>query len=393
MIACTNLPDHSLLLLAPKTRIVPRIPGQVAPVGSCTFTETPRNPSAWQAAPSKSIRCRPSFTSRSSQAWAWATASRALSGEGYVSEKTSARIRTAVEQLGYQRNELARSLKVKRSRAIGLVIPDIGGPFMANCVRAIQKVLRQRGYTSIITFTDGNEKVEAEEIDYLTRHQVDGIIIVPAASGAQHFHSTQLTYTPLVAFDQPVEKEMYDAILVKNRQCAKEAVDHLIAHGHKRIACLGVFRQLYSIRQRIEGYRAAMKAANLPLMLEIVDPEENGIGRQLDRWLASKKPPTALFSLNELTTLGTVEAFAERGIQMPGQVAFIGFDDIQLGSYLDPPLTAVVQPAFEIGERAATRLLERIDATDKLPPKRFLLDASLVIRGSCGCPAVRPTRS
>ena len=316
------------------------------------------------------------------------TASRALSGQGYVSEETSARIRTAVEQLGYQRNELARSLKVKRSGAIGLVIPDIGGPFMATCVHAIQKVLRQAQYTSIITFTDGSEKVEAEEIDYLIRHQVDGIIVVPSASAAAHFRSPQLSYTPLVAFDQPVDKEDFDAILVKNRQCAREAAEHLIAHGHKRIACIGVNRQLYSMQQRVEGYRAAMKAAKLSPLLEIIGMEPGESGKRLDKWLALKSPPTAIFSLNELTSLETVEGLAERGIHMPDQMAFIGFDDIQLGPYLDPPLTAVVQPAAEIGERTAMRLLERIEAKEKIPSKRLLLDAKLIIRGSCGCPSI-----
>lgn len=323
------------------------------------------------------------------------TASRALSGQGYVSEKTSARIRTAVEQLGYQRNELARSLKVKRSGAIGLVIPDIGGPFMAACVRAIQKVLRQRGYTCIITFTDGSEKVEAEEIDYLTRHQVDGLIVVPAAGAGTHFRAPQLAHTPLVAFDQPVEIDDYDAILVRNRRGAQQAVEHLISHGHRRIACLASFGQLYSMQQRIKGYRAAMKAANLPPMIEMVDPDNphdpnaGGVRKHLDRWMALKSPPTAIVSLNELITLQTVEAFAERGLHMPDPMAFIGFDDIQLGPYLDPPLTAVVQPASEIGERTATRLLERID-TPGLPAKRLLLEATLVLRGSCGCPLTRP---
>jgi LacI family transcriptional regulator len=317
------------------------------------------------------------------------TASRALSGQGYVSEQTSARIHRAVEQLGYQRNELARSLKVKRSGAIGLVIPDIAGPFMAGCVRAIQKVFRQAGYTCIITFTDSDEKVEAQELDYLTRHQVDGILIAPAPGSAAHFRTPQMVHTPIVAFDHPVEKQDLDAILLKNRHYARAAVDHLIGHGHKRIACLGVNRTHYSIQQRMEGYRVAMKQAGLPSMLEMVDAADGGIRRQLDTWFALKQPPTALFSLNEVTTLGAVEALAVRGIKMPHQVAFIGFDDIQLGPYLDPPLTTVLQPASEIGERAALRLLELIDAKEKLPSKRVMLDATLILRGSCGCPILK----
>jgi LacI family transcriptional regulator len=317
------------------------------------------------------------------------TASRALSGQGYVSEDTSARIRTAVEQLGYQRNELARSLKRRRSSTVGLVMPNIGGPFMATCVRSIQKILRQGGYNSIIAFTDGSEKVEAEEISYLLNQQVDGLIVVPSEGRAAHFNSQQLAHTPLVAFDQPIEKDDCDAILVKNRQYAQQAVEHLIAHGHKRIACLGVFRHLYSIQQRIKGYAAAMKAAGLPPVLEIVDPEDGGIGRQLEAWLKMRSRPTALFCLNELTTLETVKVLTDNGVHMPEQMAFIGFDDIQLGAYFDPPLTVVVQPAAEIGERAAAQLLQRIEAKEIAPARRVLLDASLIIRGSCGCPVER----
>jgi LacI family transcriptional regulator len=319
------------------------------------------------------------------------TASRALSGQGYVSEETSARIHRAVEQLGYQRNELARSLKVKRSGAIGLVIPDVGGPFMAGCVRAIQKVFRKAGYTCIITFTDSDETVEAQELDYLTRHQVDGILISPAPGMAAHFRTPQMLHTPTVSFDQPIDKQDFDAILIRNRHYARAAVDHMIGHGHTRIACLGVNRSHYTIQQRMEGYRAAMKQAGLTAMLEVVDLAEGGIRRQIDTWMALRNPPTALFSLNELTTLETVEAFAERGIEMPGDIAFIGFDDIQLGPYLDPPLSAVVQPFAQIGECAALRLLERIDAKEKLPSKRVMLDGELVLRGSCGCPVVKPT--
>jgi LacI family transcriptional regulator len=321
------------------------------------------------------------------------TASRALSGQGYVSEETSARIHRAVEQLGYQRNELARSLKVKRSGAIGLVIPDVGGPFMAGCVRAIQKVFRKAGYTCIITFTDSDEKVEALELDYLTRHQVDGILISPAPGSSAHFRTPRMVHTPTVSFDQPIDKQDFDAILIKNRHYARAAVDHLIGHGHKRIACLGVNRTHYTIQQRMEGYRSAMKQAGLTPMLEVVDPADGGIRRQLDQWLALKNPPTALFSLNELTTLEAVEALAIRGIKMPGQIAFIGFDDIQLGPYLDPPLSAVVQPASQIGECAALRLLERIDARERLPSRRLMLDATLILRGSCGCPIVKSTHS
>jgi LacI family transcriptional regulator len=318
------------------------------------------------------------------------TASRALSGDGYVKRDTFERIHKAIEQLGYQPNELARGLKRQRSNVVGIVIPDIGGPFMVACVRAIQRVLRAGGYISIIAFTDNDPAVEQKEIDYLLRHRVDGLIIVPADSGAAHLQNPQLARIPVVAFDQPIQPGDFDAILVKNSEAAQEAVMHLVGHGHTRIACLGVFRHLYSIQRRIEGYRAAMKHAGLTPMLSVVKPEHGEIAAQLDAWLALKEPPTAIFSVNELVSVGIVEAMIERGIKMPDKIAFIGFDDIQLGPFLDPPLTAVVQPAAEIGEHAARTLIERLGEGANAARKSVQLKAKLVVRGSCGCKVTKP---
>ncbi|MDE1163381.1 MAG: LacI family DNA-binding transcriptional regulator [Acidobacteriaceae bacterium] len=313
------------------------------------------------------------------------TASRALSGQGLVSEETRQRVGLAAQRLGYQRNELARGLRVKRSGAIGIVVPDIGGPFMAQCVRAAQKVLRQAHYTSIIAFTDGDVRIENEEIDYLIRHQIDGILIVPSEGEDSMLRSERMEKFPVVAFDQPISGTPFDAVMVKNKQGARSAVQHLVGHGHKRIACIGINRHLYSIQQRIEGYRAAMKEAGLPAMLEIVDPHDGSIARQIDIWRSMKQPPTAIFSINELTTLHIIEAISSRGIKVPDELALVAFDDVQLGPFLRPPLTAMVQPSAQIGEEAATQLLARINGNEAAPQKRTLLDVEFVIRGSCGC--------
>lgn len=311
------------------------------------------------------------------------TASRALSGEGYVSKETVARIHAAAERLGYQRNELARSLRVNRSYVIGIVVPDIGGPFMVECVRAAQHVLRQQRYMSVIAFTDGNGDSEKEEIEYLVRRQIDGLLIVPADASAPYRSSAQIAKLPMVFFDQPVQDKGCDAVLVKNQQSARSAVLHLIEHGHKRIAAVGVFRHLYSMRKRIEGYREAIRDAGLREYLAVPEPEE--IDRQIGEWLSMKNPPTAIFCLNELSSIKVIEALSSRRIKMPDQIAFIGFDEIQLGRYLEPPLTAIVQPASVIGEQAAARLLERINAESPLSPKRIMLETTFVPRRSCGC--------
>lgn len=311
------------------------------------------------------------------------TASRALSGQGYVHPDTLEQILKAARQLGYRRNEVARSLRVKQSYVIGIVVPDIGGPFMVDCVRAAQAVLRQHRYMSVLAFTDGDSKTEQEEIEYLMRRQIDGLLVVPSDSSSPYFSSSQFDTLPVVFFDQPHVNRKFDAILVKNRQGARAAVEHLIEHGHKRIACIGINRHLYSIRKRLEGYKGTIKEAGLREYFAVTEPET--IDAQIGEWLRMKTPPTAIFSLNELSSVKVIEALGARRVQMPGEVAFIGFDEVPFGRYLNPPITTVVQPATMIGEQAAIRLLERINASEPLPGKHLLLDTMFIRRGSCGC--------
>lgn len=311
------------------------------------------------------------------------TASRALSGEGYVGKETLKRILAAAERLGYQRNELARSLRVNRTYVVGIVVPDIGGPFMVECVRSAQAVLRQHRYMSVIAFTDGNPATEKEEIEYLIRRQIDGLLIVPADSIASYVTAPHTANVPVVFFDHAIANKNFDAVIIKNRQSAREAIQHLIDHGHRRIAGIGVHRHLYSIKKRMEGYRQAIHDAGLRDYLAVVEPD--AIDRQVHEWLNMKSSPTAIFSLNELSSIKTIEALKARRVRMPEQIAFVGFDEVQLGAVLDPPLTLVVQPAAMIGEQAALRLLERIDAKEPLPGKQIMLATTFIRRASCGC--------
>lgn len=311
------------------------------------------------------------------------TASRALSGQGYVGKETLAHIQEAAERLGYKRNELARSLRVNQSFVVGIVVPDIGGPFMVECVRSAQNVLRQHYYMSVLAFTDGNSDTEKEEIEYLLRRQIDGLLIVPAGESAPYPVDSKRENPPVVFFGQPISDKSFDAILVKNKQGARAAVQHLIEHGHRRIAGVGVNRHLHSIRKRTEGYCEAIQKAGLQEYLAVIEPD--AIDRQVGEWLAMKAPPTAIFSLNGLSSIKVLESLASRHIRMPDQIAFIGFDEVQLGPFFDPPLSAVVQPAMMIGEQAALRLLERLQSKDPLPGKRIMLDTAFVQRRSCGC--------
>jgi LacI family transcriptional regulator len=313
------------------------------------------------------------------------TASRVLNGESHVSQQAAARVQAAMKQLGYKPNEVARNLKVRRSGAVGIVVPDIGGPFMAACVHAIHEVLRNHHYVPILAFSHGDSQTERNELDYLVRRQMDGLIVVPSGLDRSHYREPFLEGTPIVAFDQPIPGRAFDAVLVKNKESARMGVEHLLGHGHRRIACLGVFRHAYTIKNRIRGYLEAMETAGLEPDLTIMEPGKNQAGTHLDAWLRRADPPTAIFSLNELTSVELLHALAARKISMPDTIALLGFDDVQLGELLPCPLTSIRQPSHQLGTQAANLLVERMSANGDTASRRLVLDTELIVRKSCGC--------
>jgi len=314
------------------------------------------------------------------------TASRALDNGKRVSAETMEKVVEAAKRLGYRRNEMARGLKVRRSGAVGIVVPDIGGAFMATCVRAAQAVIRENKYISVFAFTDDDPEVEISEVDYLVRRQVDGILIIPAGGGARSLLEQQLLQnTPLVSFDQPIVGLDVDEVLVSNQAGAEKATRHMIEHGHKAITYVSIERHVPTLRARLKGYRKAMRAAGLQEAVEYLGANGEGAVALVDAWLRAKRPPSALFSANEQTSIELLHALALRNVKIPEQFALIAFDDMQLGLVLRSPMTVMRQPAAELGHRAATLLMERVVGRSDVPPRRIVLDAELVIRQSCGC--------
>ena len=262
------------------------------------------------------------------------TASRVLNNEGYVSDATAARVQAVIKRLGYKPNEVARNLKVRRSGAVGIVVPDLGDPFVATCVQAAQSVIRSHGNISILTFSEGKHDIEAKEIDYLIRRQIDGLLIIPAGGGSGHLTPASLHGTPLVSFDMPIPGRRGDAVLVENKKGTIEGVRHLVEHGHKRIACLGINKHLYTITKRIEGYHEVMAQSGLTPNIAIVEPTLAAVSAQLEQFLNAKRPPTAIFSLNGLVSIYLLRALADFNVRVPEQLAVVGFDELQLADLL-----------------------------------------------------------
>ena len=318
------------------------------------------------------------------------TVSRVVNGEPTVNEAMAVRVAEVVERLGYRPNELARSLKGRRSRTIGLVIDDVSNPFMAVCAQAIEEVAWEHGHALILCDSHADLQTEDAYVGLLTQRQVDGLLLVPARGHNAHLEAERQAGLPVVAFDRPAEGVRTDTVLVENRAGAREATEHLIWHGHERIAFVGDVRHFYTARKRLEGYKEALEAANLE-PLHSLDAHSVELGEEATKgFLEASDRPTALFAANILTALGALRAIEDLRLSIPEDVAVIGFDDFELAHVLRPRFTLVRQPAAELGRRAAEMLFDRLEGQDHPEPRRLVLPTELVVRESCGCP-VQPT--
>jgi LacI family transcriptional regulator len=315
------------------------------------------------------------------------TVSRVINGKKHVSVAMARRVRAAISKLGYEPNEAARILKGQAPRTIGLIVPDLADPFFSMCAHAVQQLAAKHGYVTLLCSCEGRENTEAEELAVMKSRNIAGVLIVPSNVSSDHqLKELRARGVPIVMLDRTIPDLDAGEVMVENREGTHKAVSHLIEHGHRQILCVGYDSKFNSIGQRISGYRAAMTEAGLKPQLLIVD-RDCSISQQLLKRLRSAKRPTALFTLNNVTTTNVLHALQRENISVPRDVAIVGFDDFDLASLLAVPLTAVRQPAAELGRSAARLLLDWIRSgshAEYLSP-RVLLPTELVIRQSCGC--------
>jgi LacI family transcriptional regulator len=319
------------------------------------------------------------------------TVSRVVNGAKLVSAETAARVRAAIKKLGYEPNEAARILKGQAPRTIGLIIPDLADIFFSICAHAVQQMAAKHGYMTLLLASERDRDSEANELAMMKSRNVAGILIVPTSSECiGQLQELRARGLPVVMLDRTFPGLDAGEVMVENREGAKKAINHLLGHGHRNILCVGYDSEYNSIAQRMEGYKTAMSDAGFKPQFAVVE-ESALVGPQVLKRLRSAKPPTALFTLNNVTTTQVLGMLQRENIRIPGDVAIIGFDDFDLAPLLAVPLTAVRQPAAELG-RSATRLV--LDWARSNHSKlrssraRIVLPTELVIRRSCGCEAI-----
>jgi len=320
-----------------------------------------------------------------------ATVSRVLSGIGQARPDTRARVLAAARDLGYRPSGVARSLKLRRTRTIGLIVTDITNPFFPQLVRAVEDAAREREFAVLLCNAAEDPEREAGYLEVLAGRRVDGIVVASAGLGARQAAWIARAPLPVVLVNAAAGASV-PTLLSDNVGGARLAVDHLIALGHRSIGHVAGPAGNAAAPDRLAGARLALEAAGLGadrLAVAEGDGHVAGGARATAELLAADPGLTAVFAYNDLSAIGALRALRAAGLRVPADVSVVGFDDVDLAAYADPPLTTVAQDIASLGRRAAERLFELVDG-DARPASAgagpTVLPVRLVLRGSTAPP-------
>jgi len=325
------------------------------------------------------------------------TVSLALRGSRRIPAETSKRILAAARKLNYLPNQVAQSLVSRETKTVGLILTSIVNPILAQAARAIERELAARGYSLMLAATENDLAKEIEALKVFRSRQVDGMLIYATSHRKlDHIRPLRRSGYPIVLLvDDPTRR--LDVVSVDDRRGAEIATGHLVALGHKRIAFLDAGSPLGNF-EKIEGYRQGLEAGGIPFDAGLVlDPRGHSAIEAYETFAAflggTKRRPTALLASNDLLAFGVLRACRDHGVAVPGDLAVVGFDDIEASDYAPVPLTTVHYGADELSKVAVERLLGLIHAPEPLPrPRQVFIEPKLVVRDSCGARTARGRR-
>jgi LacI family transcriptional regulator len=309
------------------------------------------------------------------------TASRALSGRGYVSAEVRDRLVAVAERLGYVPNASARTLKQRTSRVVGVFVSDLGNQFYALLASGIEQILREADYQMMVLGDNSNAVEEAAGARTFMAMRAPGVIMTPVGAHATELLSSQ--GVAVVEVDRQLSNVPCDAVVIDNERGARDATEHLVALGHRRIGLLGVETDWTSDAGRLHGYRATLAEAGIAvderLIVRIPAYAPNAIER-IEELIMGERP-TAIFAANNQLAEQAWRVSRDRGLVLPDDLSLVGFDDVPWMGMVEPGITVVEQPTVELGRCAARLLLRRL-AGPALPPAVECLSTRLVVRGS-----------
>ncbi|WP_243546166.1 substrate-binding domain-containing protein [Pseudodesulfovibrio tunisiensis] len=313
------------------------------------------------------------------------TVSHVLNKTRFVRDDTRKRVEQAMRKLDYRPSSIARSLKVKRTGTVGMLVTTSTNPFYAEVVQGVERRCYERGYTLFLCNTEGDAQRMKANLEALEEKRVDGLLLLCSETNEEVFRLFEARRTmPIVVTDWgPITGNM-DRIHDNSRLGGYLATKHLIAMGHVRIGCISGPRDKLLAMERVEGFRQAMAEADLPIRSEwIIEGHfdcESGV--QAMRHLHElDERPDALFVGNDMMAFGVINEARRLGLNIPDDLSLVGYDDIHMARYMSPALTTIHQPTSKLGALAVDTLLDRLDSK-RTEAKVIRIEPSLVIRES-----------
>ena len=318
-----------------------------------------------------------------------ATVSNVIRGTRKVSEERTARVQAAIRDLNYFPNEIARSLKVRQTRMLAMVLPDITNPFFPEIIRGAEDAAFARGYFLLTANTDEQAGRERRIVAALRSYRVDGILLATAQGSHDqdtgHIANMVQAGVSVVCLDRAVPDVATDAVLLDNVGGARECIRHLIKQGHRRIAIITGALHLQTGEERLQGYKLALEDAGIPIDRKLIAEGDFRLesGRRCaEHLLKQRARPSALFACNGVMTLGVLQTLEELKLSCPQDLALATFDDVSVEHALHTHITAVVQPSYEMGSRAASMLMDRIEGRLGKECSVVRVNPKLVLRDS-----------
>lgn len=312
-----------------------------------------------------------------------ATVSRVMNGVPTVDQQLVERVHRAMKDLGYRRNAVARSLRRSSTNLWAVIVSDVENPFFTSLVRGVEDVAQATGYSVVLCNTDEDPAKVEQYLDVVLDEQMAGVII--STSGRSRRLKELISGgTAAVAIDRRPAGVDIDTVLVDNEGAAAMATGHLIDQGFERIACITGPKRVSTASARLRGFTRAHRARGLVqdgTLVRHADFREEGGYAAMESLLAGDRPPDAVFATNNLMTVGAIACLVDHGIDIPGQVGLVGFDEVPWARLVRPRLSTVAQPTYELGRTAAVLLGERL-ATPTRPASTVTLPAQLIVRDS-----------
>ena len=314
-----------------------------------------------------------------------ATVSHVINKTRYVSDELKVKVYKVMEDADYHPNVMAGSLRRKKTRTIGLIVPDNANPVYAELAKAIENILFSYDFSLMLCNSEHNLTKELQYIKVLRAKRVDGIIVIPAGSQADHINKLVESGLPIVTLDRPVSHLLADTVLIDHFQGIFDATEYVIGLGHERIAYIDKPFDLPHKFARLKGYQKALKNHGIPMDERLYT--KGGVcfadgARAMKTLLFAKPLPTAVLAFDDIIAMGALRTIQDHGLKVPDDISLIGFDDMPLCSYTNPRLTTIYYPRYKMAETACELLLKRIEGSSSEKRTNIVLPLHLVLRGS-----------